>query len=306
MDTANLSFAHIAVTLFGSFAFAGIGLVIGRRVLPAFRLHRDATKNLPTVTGSQLSRDIPGESGRLRPTETLGLEGNIIRYRDGSFGKAYRFEPANTLYEDGRLTEQRIEDLKTILKFDKPPNTIIQFRFCNTVDDGRVLRDHLRSRNLAQTDPIACVLHATNLTIYEEAVRSEQVMRQTASVWVRVPVREKADNSLLGAAFPSILRAFRENGPLRFLRTPILKARNSVGEGVVKRELKAEKECRAKALRVFQAFEANFPKSMDLREMNAEEVFGILFTSHRRDHAAGPAHLADRPGHHGRPRRASR
>ena len=285
MDTANLSFAHIAVTLFGSFAFAGIGLVIGRRVLPAFRLHRDATKNLPTVTGSQLSRDIPGESGRLRPTETLGLEGNIIRYRDGSFGKAYRFEPANTLYEDGRLTEQRIEDLKTILKFDKPPNTIIQFRFCNTVDDGRVLRDHLRSRNLAQTDPIACVLHATNLTIYEEAVRSEQVMRQTASVWVRVPVREKADNSLLGAAFPSILRAFRENGPLRFLRTPILKARNSVGEGVVKRELKAEKECRAKALRVFQAFEANFPKSMDLREMNAEEVFGILFTSHRRDHA---------------------
>lgn len=293
MDTANLSFAHIAVTLFGSFAFAGIGLVIGRRVLPAFRLHRDATKNLPTLTGSQFSRDVPGESGRLRPTEILGFEGGTIRYRDGSFGKAYRFEPANTLYEDGRLTEQRIEDLKTILKFDKPPNTIIQFRFCNAVDDGRVLKDHLRSRNLEQTDPIACVLQATNLTIYEEAVRSGQVMRQTASVWVRVPVRDKADNSMLGAAFPSILRAFRENGPLRFLRTPILKARNSVGEGVVKRELKAEKECRAKALRVFQAFEANFPKSMDLREMNAEEVFDNLFTSHRRDHAHVPIFAKD-------------
>jgi len=288
MDTANLSFAHVAVTLFGSFMFAGIGLVTGRRILPVFRLHQRAAKNLAPTIRDGLSRSVPGENGRLFPTEIVGLEGNIIRYRDGSFGKAYKFEPANTLYDDGRITEQRIDDLKTILKFDKPPNTIIQFRFCNAMDDGRVLKDHLRSRNLEKTDPIACVLHATNLTLYEEAIRSGQVMRQTASVWVRVPVRDKADNSLLGAAFPSIIRAFRENGLLRFLRTPILKARNSVGEGVIKRELKVERECRAKASRVFQAFEANFPKQLELREIDPEEVFAHLFASHRRDHADLP------------------
>ncbi|MGH9819417.1 MAG: hypothetical protein ACRD43_04540, partial [Pyrinomonadaceae bacterium] len=103
--------------------------------------------NMGPLTRERKANEIPGSKGRLLPTEILGLEGNIIRYRDGSFAKAFTFEPANTLYDDGRLTEQRIEDLKTILKFDRPVNTIIQFRFENAADDGQVLKDHLRSRN---------------------------------------------------------------------------------------------------------------------------------------------------------------
>lgn len=288
MDTANLSFAHIAITLFGSFMFAGIGLVIGRRVFPHFRLHREEMKRIRQITRNPASPEIPGQCGRLFPTDILGLEGNVIRYRDGSFGKAYSFEPANTLYDDGRLTEQRIEDLKTILKFDKPPNTIIQFRFVNAADDGRVLKRHLRSRNTETGDPIASVLQATNLSLYEEAIRSGQVMRQSASVWIRVPVRDRNDHNLFGSAFPSILRAIRGNGMFRFLQQPILSARNSVGEAIFTRELKAESDCRAKAMRVFQAFESNFPKSLNLSEMGAEDLFANLFASHRRDHAAVP------------------
>ncbi len=288
MDTANLSFAHIAITLFGSFMFAGIGLVIGRRVFPHFKLHQKATKNLAPVSRNEPSLATPGKNGRLLPTEIVGLEGNIIRYRNGSFGKAYTFEPANTLYDDGRITEQRIEDLKTILKFDKPPNTVIQFRFQNAADDGRVLKDHIRSRNTESSDPIASMLQATNLSLYEEAIRSGQVMRQSASVWVCIPVRDNADTSLFASAFPSVIRAVRENGVLRLLRQPILNARNSLGEMIVTRELKAESECRAKALRVFQAFEANFPKSLNLREMGAHDVFANLFVSHRRDPVDAP------------------
>ena len=288
MDTANLSFAHIAISLFGSFLFGGIGLVIGRRVFPNFRLHRAEVNRIRPVPRDTVIPEIPGETGRLFPTEILGLEGNIIRYRDGSFGKAYSFDPANTLYDDGRLTEQRIEDLKTILKFDKPTNTVIQFRFQNATDDGQVLMDHLRSRNIESSDPIASVLHATNLSLYEEAIRSGQVMRQSATVWIRVPVRDKADKSILESALPSILRSVRENGLFRFLRDPILKARNALSETITTRELKNETEWRAKALRVFHAFEANFPKSLNLREMSADELFASLFASHRRDHAAVP------------------
>lgn len=288
MDTANLSYAHVAATLFGSVMFAGIGLIIGRRVFPHFKLHRTAIKGLEPAASSAPILPIPGESGRLLPTDILGLEGNIIRYCDGSFGKAYSFEPANTLYDDGRITEQRIEDLKTILKFDKPPNTIIQFRFSNATDDGRVLKDHLRSRDNEGSDPVACVLQATNLTLYEEAIRTGQVMGQTATVWMRVPARDKADNGLWSGAFPSIIRSVRETGLLRFLRDPIVKVRNSVGEQVVNRELKAEAECRAKASRVFQAFETNFPKKLKLREMRTHELFAALFHSHRRDHSDSP------------------
>lgn len=288
MDTANLPFAHVAIALFGSMMFAGIGLVVGRRVLPHFKLHRGATKNVARINRELAFPEIAGETGRLLPTEILGLESNIVRYRDGSFGKAYSFEPANTLYDDGRLTEQRIDDLKTILKFDKPPKTIIQFRFQNETDDGRVLKNHLRSRNTERSDPVASVLQATNLSLYEEAIRSGQIMRQSSSVWIRVPVRHKADNSLLGCAFPSIIRTVREIGILRFLKAPILKVRNSIGEGLVKRGLAAETECNAKALRVFQSFEANFPKQLALRELSAEELFASLFKSHRRDHSSVP------------------
>ena len=259
MDTANLSFAHIAITLFGSLTFAGIGLAIGRRVLPHFRLHRDEANKLLLFAGSAASPEIQSDSGRLLPTEILGLEGNVIRYRDGSFGKAYSFEPADTLYDDGSLTEQRIEDLKTILKFDKPPNTIIQFRFHNSVDDGKVLKDHLRSRSIEGTDPIASVLHATNLSVYEETIRSGHVMRQTASVWIRVPVRDKTDSSLFGSVFPSLIRVVREHGLLRFLGQPILKARNVLCETHLRQRAQSRVGRRAKALRVFQAFETNFP-----------------------------------------------
>lgn len=293
MDTANLSFAHIAITLFGSFTFAGIGLVIGRRVFPHFRIHRETMKRIEPISRDSGSTEIPDTPGRLLPTEILGLEGNVIRYRDGSFGKAYTFEAANTLYDDGRITEERIEDLKTILKVDKPPNTVIQFRFLTSVDDGRVLKDHLRSRSEASCDPVASILQATNLAIFEEAIRSEQIMRQTASVWIRVPVRDNADSSLLGSAFPSIIRAVRERGLFRFLRRPILRARNTLGESIVTRAFKGESECRAKVVRVFSAFEANFPKSLNLREMSADELFACLFASHRRDHADVPTLAKD-------------
>ncbi|MGD9563125.1 MAG: hypothetical protein AB7W44_12675, partial [Pyrinomonadaceae bacterium] len=209
-------------------------------------------------------------------------------YRDGSFGKAYVFEPANSLYVDGNVTEQRIEELKTILKFEKPKDTIIQFRFLNSPDTGEVLRDHLLSRDAESSDPVAGVLHATNLSLQEEAIRSGEVMRQTATVWIRVPVRDSADKGMLSSLLPSLLRDVKENGIAYFLRSPFLRIRNRESELLVKRETQIEAACRSKASRVFQSLEANFPRSLQIREMNRPEVFEALFISHRREHRSVP------------------
>ena len=132
MDTANLSFTQIAISFFGGLLSVGFGLAAGFKILPAFKSHRSRPKGLlkPNREKSELAVD---QAGRLFPTEIAGLDGNIIRYKDGSFGKVYIFEPANSLYIDGNFTEQRIEELKTILKFEKPKNTIIQFRFLNFI-----------------------------------------------------------------------------------------------------------------------------------------------------------------------------
>ena len=96
MDTENLSYAHILFAAISSFLFAGIGLAIGRRVLPLSRKHLNSV-GLENQEGSLIPDPVTSE-GRLFPSEILGLDGNVIRYRDGSFGKAYGFEPANTLY----------------------------------------------------------------------------------------------------------------------------------------------------------------------------------------------------------------
>ena len=281
MDTANLSYAHILFAVASSFLFAGIGLAIGRRVLPLSRTHRRPARS--ENPGSSAISDPAHAEGRLFPTEILGLDGNVIRYRDGSFGKAYSFEPANTLYDDERLTEQRIEELKTLLKFEKPNGTIIQFRFCNKPDDGTTLKNHLRTRNTEKSDPLASLLQATNLALYEEAIRSGSAMTQTASVWIRVPTRDIADKSVLSRNLPGLMREIREQGLFALLLRPVIAGKNIRVQSYLAREAKAEKLCREQARRVFQAFEVNFPKELRLREMTAGEVFREMFVSHRRD-----------------------
>ena len=187
----------------------GVGLAIGWRILPIAKTHRKSDTTLPYEKVIEKSVDMTKAQGRLFPTEVLGLEGNVIRYRDGSFAKAYRFEPAHTLYDDEVKTEQRVEELKTLLKFEKPDKTIIQFRFINKPDDGTTLRNHLQTRNTEKSDSLASLLQATNLALYEEAIRSGEIKTQTATVWIRVPTRHLDDTSIFSRFVPSLFREIK-------------------------------------------------------------------------------------------------
>lgn len=182
MDTANLSFAQVLLTIFASFSALGAAFAIGWRVFPAIKISSKLKTKQSEVETLEKTTELTKANGRLFPTEVFGLEGNIIRYRDGSFAKAYRFEPANTLFDDERMTEQRIEELKTLLKFEKPEKTIIQFRFQTKPDDGTTLKNHLRTRNTEKSDSLASLLQATNLAVYEEAIISGAIKMQTATV----------------------------------------------------------------------------------------------------------------------------
>ncbi len=288
MDAANLSFAHILLTVLGSFLFGGVGLAVGLKILPIAKTQRRLPNPKARENKPNSLSDPTKATGRLLPTEVLGLEGNIIRYRDGSFAKAYRFEPANTLYDDERLTEQRVEELKQLLKFEKPEKTVIQFRFVNKPDDGTTLRNHLRTRNTEKSDSLASLLQATNLAVYEEAIKSGEVRTQTATVWIRVPTKHLDDKSFFTRYVPSIFREIKANGAFDFLFNPIISGKNAFAQSFLAREIKAEQYCRALANRVLQAFEANFPKELRLRELSAQELFDEMFLSHRRDHNTPP------------------
>jgi len=291
MDTANLTLAQTLFAVLGSFFLGGIGLAIGLKILPIAKSRRkfpeselgEKSENKPASKDLTRTGD-----GRLFPTEILGLEGNVVRYRDGSFAKAYRFEPANTLYDDELLTEHRVEELKTLLKFEKPEKTIVQFRFSNKPDDGRTLRNHLRTRNAEKSDSLASLLQATNLAVYEEAIKSGEIKTQTATVWIRVPTKHLNDKSILSRFVPRLVREIKQAGFFTLLIKPVITGKNALAQEFLAREINAEKHCREKAARVFQAFEANFPKELDLRELIAQEVFDEMFSSHRHEHIETP------------------
>lgn len=288
MDVANLTFAQVFLTIAGSFLVGGVGLAIGWRVLPIARFHRQAKTAVPNEKVIEKRIEATNASGRLFPTEILGLEGNIVRYRDGSFAKAYRFEPAHTLYDDEVKTELRVEELKTLLKFEKPDKTIIQFRFATKPDDGSVLRNHLQTRNSEKSDSLASLLQATNLALYEEAIISETIKMQNATVWIRVPTKHLNDTSIFSRIVPSLLREINSGGFFKFLFSPIISGKNAFAQEFLTREIKAENQCRQSAQRVFQAFENNFPKELNLRELAAQELFDEMFLSHRREHNTTP------------------
>ncbi len=91
MDIANLSFAQVFLTLLGSFSALGAAFAIGWRVFPALTFRGFIGKKESTQNSIEETDNPTRAGGRLFPTEILGLEGNIVRYRDGSFAKAYRF-----------------------------------------------------------------------------------------------------------------------------------------------------------------------------------------------------------------------
>lgn len=288
MDPANQSLIEVLLALLGSFFMAGIGISAGWRLIPLWREGK-SNRNTGRDAGEALNDiDLRPERGRLLPTEIVGLQDNIIRYRDGSFAKGYLFEPAFTLYSDAGLTEQRIDELKTLLKFEKPAGTLIQFRFKSRPDDGAVLRSLIGTRNAEKSDPLAACLQATNLAVYEESVKAGLIRSQTATVWIRVPVRDGEDKQIFARFIPTLLREKRDKGLWRLIINPLLAGKNAWAESFVVREASKENMCRQKAIRAFQAFEANFPQSLNLRELTGQELFDELFESHRRDQSAPP------------------
>lgn len=288
MDTANLSFAQVLLTIVGSFSALGAAFAIGWRLFPALSFCGFGGKEKAARLPVEESVPLTHTDGRLFPTEVLGLDGNLIRYRDGSFAKAYRFAPANTLFDDERMTEQRIEELKTLLKFEKPAKTIIQFRFATKPDDGTTLKNHIRTRNPEKSDSLASLLQATNLAVYEEALKSGAIKTQTATVWIRVPTKHLNDKSVFLRFLPALVREINEHGIWRLLLSPIISGKNTFAQSFLAREKRAEKYCREKALRVFQAFEANFPSELKLRELGTQGIFDEMFFSHRREHRETP------------------
>jgi len=71
------------------------------------------------------------------------------------------------------VVESRYDELARMLAVEKPPGTVIQFRFSSGPDPGRAIAAHLLARGDGDlTHPEASLLHAMNLDFYKTVAES--------------------------------------------------------------------------------------------------------------------------------------
>ena len=289
----NLSPHFLLASFIASGAALGIGLVTAFRLLPIYRKNvglkinnytAQAINALPAADDKKLMHG----QGRLRKSEIIGFDGDLLRYRNGSYGRAYCITLANTIYQSEEFTENRVDEIASLLNFDKPAGTIIQIRFDSLPDGGTVLRNHLRCRNKEESHSHAALLHATNLKIYEDAIGDELLKEQSATVWIRVPAQDAHDHKPILQFLPGLVREIERGGFVQFITAPMVNGKNAFSQNFVKRERNREEKCRQAAEKVFRAFEENFPKEMRLKQMPRQKTFETLFVSHRRDQQSAP------------------
>ena len=289
----NLSPHFLLTSLLASGAALGIGLVAAYRLLPVYRRNAGHKSNAQSATAinplpASAKKKLSHGQGRLRKSEIMGFDGDLLRYRDGSYGRAYRITLANTIYQSEEFTENRIDEISSLLNFDKPAGTVIQIRFDSLPDGGTILRNHLSSRNAETSHPHAALLHATNLKIYEDAIGDELLKEQSVTVWICVPAIDSHDHKALLQFLPSVAREIERGGFVQFLTAPVVNGKNAFSQNFVRREQTREEKCKREAEKVFRAFEENFPKELRLDALRRQETFEKLFVSHRRDNSAAP------------------
>src|SRR5262249_36125571 len=273
-------------------AGSGFGIGAGSRLLSiALRAHRDlrAWKRSGEANLRQGAADHEKERallvsppGEKRDSSIAGVSGGALRHTDGSYSCAWEAQPSPTMLAHNHIVEARCDELARMLAVDKPPGTLIQFRFSSGPDPGAAIISHLAAcGDPSLLNPEAARLHAMNVDFYAAAATARSYRRQALSLWVRVPVRQEGDdtNSGLSAFIPAALDEFWKHGLTKLPQTIRATWAETADDGVVRRLLRDEIEANEKAEKVFRLIERECP--MSLRRFSREELWEAIYLGHR-------------------------
>jgi hypothetical protein len=77
--------------------------------------------------------------GRRRDSSIVGIYDDALRHKDGALTVAYYVEMPATMFADDMLVDVLYDDLARMLAFEKPPGTVVQFRFSTIPDSGQAI-----------------------------------------------------------------------------------------------------------------------------------------------------------------------
>src|SRR5215813_14551634 len=285
---------------------AGLGIGVGARLLPiALRAHRDL-KSWERGGEAHLRRliaehekervQLASPPGRKRDSSIAGVSGDALRHTDGSYSCAWEAQPAPTMLAHEHVIEARCDELARMLAVDKPPGTVIQFRFSSGHDPGAAVFGHIVDlTDLPLPSTGAVLLHRMNINFYRVMAETLSYRRQALSLWARVPVRQKGDdtNRGLSAFIPAALAEAGKRGLTKLPQTIRAIWAETADDGVVRRLLRDEREARERAEKVFRLIERECPLS--LRRFGQEELWEETFWGHRQNALDVPI-IPDVPG----------
>jgi hypothetical protein len=285
---------------------AGFGLGAGMRLLPIglragrdlkqWRASSEAISHGQTDDLAERTKKLAKPDGRMRDSSIVGIYEDRLRHTDGSYTRGYAAELLPTMLAADSVLEARYDELARMLAVEKPPGTLIQFRFSSGPDPGWAIAAHLKARgDGALTHVEASRLHAMNIDYYRAATEAGAYRHGVLSVWVRVPVRQPNDSTSQGlsAFIPAAGREIRRQGITHFVQALRLSHAETRDDGVILRVIEDETQAREQAEKVFRLVERECPIS--LRRFGREELWQAAYLGHRQNARTVPV-LPDIPG----------
>jgi len=233
--------------------------------------------------------------GSRRDSSVVGIFNDVLRNKDGSHTAAYQVEMPATMFADDVLLDIRYDDLARMLAFEKPPGTIVQFRYSTTPDLGRAISSVIAARASQGTHTLASLLQSSNLDFLRCSAKALPYRKSVLTMWVRVPPT-KGGNSTMSALADfkrAMSNAVRTRGVIGALRNlPTIYSRTA-DDAVVRRTLEEERRAYRRTLRVCQQVANSSP--LTLRRFTRRELWDAVFFGHCQNAYSAPI-LTEQPG----------
>jgi hypothetical protein len=233
--------------------------------------------------------------GRRRDASVVGLYKDALRHKDGSLTVAYQVETPSSMFADDEFVDIRYDDLARMLAFDKPPGTLVQFRYSTIPDPGRAISSVIGSRAREGTHTLAGLMQASNLDWFRCTAKTLPYRRSVLTMWIQVPPKKRGNSTMTAlAAFKrALVNEVRAKGfaPAVLNLTKIYA--RTADDSVVRSTLEEETRAYHRANGIWRQIENSSP--LMLRRFTRQEIWEAVFFGHCQNATSAPI-LPERPG----------
>jgi hypothetical protein len=226
--------------------------------------------------------------GRRRDASIVGVYKDALRHKDRALTVAYQVETPPTMFADDGLVDIRYDDLARMLAFEKPPGTLIQFRYATTPDPGQAITSVIASRAREGTHTLAGLLQASNLDWARGLAKCVPYRRSVLTMWAYVPPKKRGNSTMSALVdFKHALgNEIRSQGLHKTFRNLSQIYSRTADDSVVRRTLEDESRAYNRANRIWRQIENSSP--LMLRRFTRQEIWEAVFFGHCQNATSAP------------------